>query len=749
MITEELVAYLRSQLKKNIPKYITVFRLTQAGWHPQDIEEGYARAAQVAQQPQLSVVQAQPIVQPVQPVAQPIVAEQNPAPIREEPKVWTPSISAPIQTAPAVQVQPQSAPAVAPTEYIPPEKPAPKLEFTKNPMVEHAAYIPPLELMPEGLEAALGQNTPAQNNPAPVSRPLTPAQAPAPVVKTPPPVQAPVTPPVIKTPPIQPVQQQAMPAISSIEQRKQALASSVSSILRPEPQVMSPVDQAEALRQAQVRSQKAMLTSYTQDVISANEERTHPSRTHSSMKMPKVSKKAWIAIVVILLLAGGIFAFASGLISFPAFSFVKKDPQDAILNGAAGFSGLKSYKSDISASITIPSFATITSGLVTGDSVNSVDLESLSINATGQISQGVISPKVSSFSGMITSSLLKDPIASTWRYDGDTSYIDVPVLSELLGDYAPPATTVAVQSGQFGLLLPELPQDIQDTVKKADIYNVVSNGVPPYAQTEVIKTFTQFISNVTASDKGEEDIHGAATYHYSLEASRPVTKQFLSDLLNTFVISLSGDMKQNVDAALGAVTLDSFDVWVGKDDNLVHQYSFTFTAPLSKVIALDDKGIAGKEVSLNFKDTFYDFNVPNSVTMPLNATPMVDFIKSIRDTKIKAIIDSFNTAAHNLSNAEGGYGKIANASGSCSAPTPGSLFSPLGHSNGASAQVSAIASTMNNLLEATNGGGFCYSSPKAWSLAAPLSSDHTSYYCNDSSGSSATLSAVPGGVACK
>jgi len=56
---------------------------------------------------------------------------------------------------------------------------------------------------------------------------------------------------------------------------------------------------------------------------------------------------------------------------------------------------------------------------------------------------------------------------------------------------------------------------------------------------------------------------------------------------------------------------------------------------------------------------------------------------------------------------------------------------------------------MNTLLDATNGAGYCYSTPTAWSLAAPLAGDATKVFCADSAGVSMTLSTAPKGPLCK
>jgi hypothetical protein len=218
-------------------------------------------------------------------------------------------------------------------------------------------------------------------------------------------------------------------------------------------------------------------------------------------------------------------------------------------------------------------------------------------------------------------------------------------------------------------------------------------------------------------------------------------------VLDSFSIPLTDDMKQNVDEALGASTLDSFDVWIGKDDSMLHQYAFTLSAPLSKVIALDDKGIAGKEVTLSFEDTFSDFNVPNTIVMPTSSTSISDFVK------IKNAVSAFAPLAKSLANAEGGYGRKSNTGGSCENPASGSLFSPLGQKQSAGTQVSLIASAINSLLGQTNNMGSCYSTPSAWAVSVPLASEAQSnglvLYCADSTGALLETTTELAGTVCK
>ncbi len=770
MITEDLVAYIQSQTKKNIPKDTIVAHLAGAGWRSEDIAEGFAKLAPVVP----ASLRAVPFVTP--PIQKIPVVSSVPV---QEPKVWVPmSVKPPIQVQPSASVAPVAqpiptqakpteikvAPTVAEIKPIAPEIKIPPLQapvvvsaenkpkqfvdsiripaketpvVTQTPSMPKPAPVP--GTLPEGLAIALGQSAP---QPIPVAAPLI---KPAPSIVT----QAPVTPsaPAVVPPMVVPPVKQATPVQPAfVSPQKETLESSISSILGQQKPMTR--DSQHASVDANL-SKRAMIYSYKQDsMLSASQ----PTAKKVHKVTIKITKPVGIAIAAIFLVGAFSFIFAKGYIQLPRFalSIVKKDPQTVLLEATSKFKHVKSYKSQVSMRLTLPSFATITTGLVSGNSVQGNDVDTVSITAHGQVTNStLLTPALYDYATTIKSSLLLDDIISEWKYDGSTSYATIPSLSELFGANAPPEATVAIPNGQLGQLLPELSPNIQEVIKKADVYDIVGKGVPPYAQEQMAKAFQTFIGTVTVMEKPEETIHGIASYHYSLEASHDATKKFLTDVFDVFSIPLSDGMKQDINEGLGAATLDSFDVWVNKDTNVLDQYQLTLTAPLSKVIALDDKGIAGKEVTLSFEDTLYDVDVPNKIAMPISAISIDDFVKSIRDAKIKNIISSFPPNAKSLVNAEGGYGKKANVGGSCLDPVPGSLFSPTGHNPGASSQIGFIASTMDTLLNETDNTGSCYSTPNAWALAVPLSGDTPSYYCADSSGALVTTTAPLSGTVCK
>jgi hypothetical protein len=273
--------------------------------------------------------------------------------------------------------------------------------------------------------------------------------------------------------------------------------------------------------------------------------------------------------------------------------------------------------------------------------------------------------------------------------------------------------------------------------------------VAPYNNNDVINSFRDFINKTNITTVGTEDIKGISTYHYEVVADRSITKEFLNKLINIFAINMSESEKLKLSDIAGSTNFQSIDIWVGKNDNNIHQYKFTLSVPLSKVLGLNDKGIGGNEVKLDWQTTYYDFDIDNKVVTPSEAFPVSSLVNNLNDAKIISIISDFKPLAMNLKNAEGSYGKRTNPNGSCTNPNPSTLFSPVGHAKSATAAVGDIALVMSRLLDATNGAGFCYSTPTAWALSVPVQSTPNSFYCTDSTGKVSNLNNPITGPVCK
>lgn len=492
-------------------------------------------------------------------------------------------------------------------------------------------------------------------------------------------------------------------------------------------------------------SKKAMISSYSQDYMSANKLKEEVSKRKKSILSGWL---IWVGTFIVLV--GIVLMFTEGFIKIPKFdlSFVKKDPKIVLLNSTNNLSLLKSYKVGTKVSISFPSFSNITSSLMEGENLSFQDKDSFSFKADGIVDKKNSTSIFFDYDIVLNSSIIEDEIKTNFKYDGRSSFVNVPDLSKSLGEKSPLVGLVSIPNEQLDEINLFLPASIQEKVGKIELSKLLPNSFSDITGSYFSLLFKNFIGGVEMIKKGEQDIGGILTYNYSLSVDRVFLKKFLSDILNVVLPNLSNEEKLGMDQILGSASVDSFEVWIGKKDGNLYKYKFKLAVPLSKVIGLDDKTMANNSVVLDWETKYFDLDLPNSVTIPVQTIGMDDFVNNINDTKIKNLISSFSVSANVMKNALGNYGKKSNSKGSCVEPTSGSLFSPLGHTKGASTVVGTIASIMNEITSQTQGVSACYSTSKNWAIASPLISDPDSYFCSDSEGNSVILNESLTGTVC-
>ncbi|MFA6515128.1 MAG: hypothetical protein WCT42_02580 [Candidatus Paceibacterota bacterium] len=502
-------------------------------------------------------------------------------------------------------------------------------------------------------------------------------------------------------------------------------------------------------------SQIAMLSSYEKDMSSVDK-----TKYEVVNKKNNNTVKWIIALIIVLLLSGGVWVFAGGYISLKNFNipFIKKDPKILLLNNSKVLSSLKSYKTETSVEVSSPSFSNISSGLVSGETVSSQDKDSISINIMGIINQNGEDLFSDSFI-TLKGSLLPNYITTDVKSNGSSLFISIPDLSQIMKDGAPGSVVIKVNENEAGLLSSLFSGWLKPKVEKIDIYKVLSNGIASYLDDETLSVYDEFINNAEVIEKGEDSIKGVDTYHYQITPDRQLTKKLLSKISDNFLLNISDEEKDSSSKILGSVMVDSFEVWVGKGDNNIYQYNVNLSVPLSKIIGFEDKSIGDNKVNISLKTTYYDFDIANNIFMPEKSILMTDFINDTEVAKIKNDTSSFKQLATNLFNVERVYGSKSNADGSCMNPSSGSLFSPIGHTKKATTEVSSISELLNKILKTTNGVGFCYGTSKDWSFAIPIYNNYDSsaqipeeykyLYCVDSTGAAKELTAPPTGTVCK
>lgn len=645
MTTSELISYIRKQINNNTPKDLIISKLIDAGWHREDIDEGFSKL-----EPELKQ-------------ETPKIEVKNELPKMETPKVWVPH-NLPIMEKPRTMV----------VEEQELELPAKKEELIPT-------------LMPKIVINSFGSVN--RENFGKKEEPIAPSN------------------------PSKDYSIKDLP-------------------------------------------KSAMLSSYKSDLMSVNktkEEEIKPKRK-------KVVKWLIIILIIIGVIGGAYWTFASGYINIKNlnFSFIKKDPKTLILNNSKVLASLKSYKTETNIEVSFPSFVNISAGLISGEEVSQDDEDSISINTLGVIDQndgGVLSDNFVT----IKSSLLQDYITTDIKNNGSNLFISVPDLSQIVGEDAPESSVVKINEEQFGLIPPLFSEKLALQLEKINFYKILSTGIPSYIKNETLNTYDELVNSVEITEKGQEKIKDIDTYRYSINADRQSAKNLLNEISNNFTLNLSSQDKDALTTILGAVKINSFDIWIGKGDNNVYQYNVILEVPLSKIIGFEDKSIGDNKIIFNLKTTYYDFNIPNNIFIPDIFISAEDFVKNVKEIKIRNDVSSFTQLAKSLLNAEGTYGKNSNAKGNCMNPTSGSLFSPTGHTKSATVAVSSLSLLLNNILKTTGGVGYCYSTTKAWSFTIPISDDYDlspeptkeygTFLCIDNTGASLDISASPAGVICK
>lgn len=502
----------------------------------------------------------------------------------------------------------------------------------------------------------------------------------------------------------------------------------------------------------------AMLSSYKSDLMSVVKNR----EKEETIKPKRKKSFKWIIIILIIigLIAGVFWVYKSGYINVKSlnFSFIKKEPKSLILNNSKVLASLKSYKTETNIEISFPSFANISAGLISGEEVSGDDKDTISINTLGVIDQNDGSSLSDNFV-TIKSSLLQDYITTDIKNNGFDLFVSVPDLSEIVGEDAPESSVVKIKEDQFALIPPLFSAKTEAQFKKLNLYKILSTGIPSYVNNEALNTYNELVNSVEIIEKGQEKIKEIDTYRYSINADRQSAKSLLNEISNNLTLNLSSQDKDQLAIILGAVKINSFDVWIGKKDSNVYQYNIVLEVPLSKIIGFEDKSIGDNKIIFDLKTTYYDFDIPNNIFIPDIFIPAEDFVRDIKELKIRNDVSSFSQLAKSLFNAEGSYGKKPNSSGSCMNPTAGSLFSPTGHVKGAVDAVSSLSGLLNGILKTTGGVGYCYSTTKAWSFTIPISDNYDlspeptkeygTFLCIDNTGASLDISASPAGVICK
>jgi hypothetical protein len=727
MTTSELISYIKKQISLGLSKELIESKLVGAGWHKEDVAEGFLSVEQESKkdeyrEPVIEAKQPEPKVEP-KPEPKPeveIKPELKPEP---EPKLEVePKLEPKLEPKPETEIE----------EYKVeiPEREVPKIWVPRMaPIIREEVKVEEVKKDAEiGTKIAINKIEIKKEEPK-------------------------KTEDINKKPEPEKVQNIMMgdefiptlvpkPTVDSLSQPK-----TDQPVEKPE-QKDSPVKDL---------SKIAMLSSYKKDLLSVD-------RTEVKKKVLRNNKKLikllLIIIPVIIVLGGFSWAIASGKINLSKINipFIKKDPKVLILNYSNVLSSLNSYKTETNIEITSPSFASISSGLISGEAASLPDKDNISINVLGSVNKDQAELLADSFI-TIKGSILPSYITTDIKNNGKDLFVSIPDLSKVVKQKTPEVSIVKINEEQFSLVPAIFSEKIEASLKKINLYKLISGGVSSHINIDILDSFDELISRVEVIENGMESIKGVDTYHYLINVDRQLSKKLLTKVSDNFTLNLSDFDKNNLTEILGATTINSLEVWIGKGDNNIYQYNVILDIPLSKIVGLEDKSIGNNPVVINWKTTYYDFNTPNSIFIPDTFIPATDFIKITKELKLKNDVSSLTQLSTALLNKEKGFGKSSNPKGSCMNPVSGSLFSPTGHVKDATEAVSSISILLNKVMSITNGAGSCFSTTKGWSFAIPMSDSYESlpdgtppvfksYFCVDSTGFEGDLPALPSGTMC-
>lgn len=462
----------------------------------------------------------------------------------------------------------------------------------------------------------------------------------------------------------------------------------------------------------------------------------------------------WIAgasVFVGLAFAGWLIYRGDIRINIP---FIKKDPRALILENSKILSSLESYKSDTSVEIQMPSIASLTASLISGEENKSLDKDSISLNSVGKVNQDS-GAFMSENNVLVKSTIMQNFINTNIKNDGQNLYVNIPDLTYLLKEKSPYPSIVKMNEqeslsvsklfeGELGLFLGRL-----------NVYQLLAKGVSSFIDKDSIGSYDDLISKVEITEKGMENIKGVDTYRYSVNPDKELFKKLLLNITDKFILNQNEEDRTKMLEIVSSAFVKSFDVWVGKSDNTIYQYEIVLDIPLSKILSFEDRSIGDNQISIAWKTTYFDFNKRNEIIIPDSYISTKDFIRNSKVKTIKEQLNNFGPLADDLRKVEKTFGLKINKEGSCMNPVSGSLFSPLGHLKTATIPMGQISSSLNNVLSLTSGQGLCFSDLKSWSLTVPLSEDYTSgnsfelYYCVDSTGMKKEVSSPTKGPVCE
>lgn len=504
-------------------------------------------------------------------------------------------------------------------------------------------------------------------------------------------------------------------------------------------------------------SKIAMLASYKSDVISVTKKDEEKVQKVQKVDINKKKSKLLPWLILLLLIIGGVFyLFYSGLIKLEEISildFNKKDPKIILLERTQILSSLKSYKAETTIDVTSPIIKEILSGIPETDDLSKKEKEFLNINILSLVNKDVGGVLADSFITMKGTSI-KDYLTLDIKRLNDDFYFLISSPNKSEDKFYPDEATIKINKSELNLIPELFNEEKRERINRANLYNIFSDVLVSNINTNFINSYSSFVNNTALLEKEVEFIKGVESYHYSLDIDPIFAKNILKSFYESVSsYSLSNEIEFKLKDLIDSTNIKSLDVWVGKKDNQIYEYSFVLDFPLSKIIDYEIIAEDDHRVSISWKTTLYDFNIQNNVFIPSEFNLFDNVKDGLRDIKIKNEMISFANFSNKIFSEEKGFPKKVNTNGDCASPVLGSVFSKEGHTPDISFGLNLIDVSLKNILNEVGDKGSCYSSLSGWSMTVPINSnkgeevetskENIKYFCVDSTGAKEIITSYP------
>ncbi len=321
MITEDLIIYINSQLKKNISRDVIITKLVNSGWHKEDIEEGFIKI----NPPAINIDKNNHLYKEIEEEIKNDMISTAPSAktegvVSDAPKIWTPM-------------------------SITPKK---SNEFKNDRNIINSST--PKSILNENEELLPS---------------LLPKKSDSPQIDT---LNNQSLENIIIAPFFN-------PSTSIVKEEKEEI---LPENIIPDSKIIHPIILTK--KPSHIDLPKAVVfTTSTQNIPVPNNIKIVPKK-----RMSKYVEIIIIILIITIICGGAVYAVNKGFIK-ANLSFIKKDPKVLFLNSQNKIINLEYYKVDNEVNISFPSLANITNGLINNESVKSDDRDKIAIKSTGSI----------------------------------------------------------------------------------------------------------------------------------------------------------------------------------------------------------------------------------------------------------------------------------------------------------------------------------------------------------------------------